>query len=156
MQAASLYLFSAGSFCHTKDSLKSVRHTKEGFLAQTQFAMQIMALVRLAVGPSHAQATVTNIVWYRLGENDPGASPAAVATNAIDFVSAQNLTFSGAANDSSDVSTSAVAHTGSSLFRQSEDRGFRDQHHRFHFGDEFRNGSLGEAVVGRRRAGDHV
>jgi hypothetical protein len=48
--------------------------------------MQVVVICSVVLLTARVQATVTNIVWYRMGENDPGASPGA-----------------------------AVAHTGSSL-----------------------------------------
>jgi hypothetical protein len=95
--------------------VKKLRHTLEGLLTKARFATRIVLLGTVILLAARAQATVTNIVWYRLGENDPGASPGAVATNTVDFVSGHNLTFFGPATYSSDVSTSAIAHTGSSL-----------------------------------------
>jgi hypothetical protein len=93
--------------------LKPARHTR--FLAKIRLATQFIALGAGMLFAIRAQATVTNIVWYRLGENDPGAAPGITVTNAVNFVGGHNLTFAGAATYSSDVSTSAVAHTGSSL-----------------------------------------
>ena len=96
-------------------SVKPARQNFEGFLTQIRFVMLIMALGAGMLLATRAQATVTNLVWYRLGENDPDASPGTIATNTIDFVDAHNLIFSGPAYYSPDVSTSAVAHAGSSL-----------------------------------------
>ncbi len=62
-----------------------------------------------------ARATVTSLVWYHLGEADAGALNGGPATNTIDSVSTNNLTFSSNAVYSSDVSASAAAHAASSL-----------------------------------------
>jgi len=65
-----------------------------------------------------AHAVVTTLLWYRLGENDPGASPGLVATNTMDNSGANPLPVFGPATYSSDVANSAGSHVGSTLSMQ--------------------------------------
>lgn len=62
-----------------------------------------------------ARAVVTTLLWYRLGENDPGAGPGVTATNTIDSSGLYPLSVSGPAVYSSDVASSAASHVESSL-----------------------------------------
>lgn len=80
-------------------------------------AQSILRLLAACIGmlSASAHANVTNVVWYRLGENDPGAAPGATPTNTIDLVASNNLTFSNAAFYSSDIAPSAVTAVHSSL-----------------------------------------
>jgi hypothetical protein len=49
----------------------------------------VALLVSMLVHCAHA--TVTNVVWYRLGENDPGAASGGVATNTTDLMGLVHL-----------------------------------------------------------------
>jgi hypothetical protein len=76
------------------------------------FRTLAFALLALATG---AHATVTNVAWYRLGENDPGAaSGQVVKTTTTDFVGANDLRRFGSAHYTNDVSRDAEQ-IGSSL-----------------------------------------
>src|SRR5262245_23079066 len=68
--------------------------------------------VLLAAG---AQAGVTNLVWYHLGERDAGAVAGASPAGTIDSAGTNHLTFSSGAIYSSDVSIDAGAHVASAL-----------------------------------------
>src|ERR1700749_3940594 len=74
-------------------------------------ALALMAIV-LSFTP-RANATITVIGDWRLGESDPCAAPGLAATNPMDLTGLRNLMFQGVANYSSDVSFPADAHTGS-------------------------------------------
>jgi hypothetical protein len=58
---------------------------------------------------------VTTLLWYRLGENDPGAANGVAATNTIDNAGAHPLPVFGQASYTSDVAYSASSHVASSL-----------------------------------------
>ena len=60
-------------------------------------------------------ATVTNVVWYRLGEDDPGAVPGLAATNTTDLIGLRDLKAFGSPLYSSAVSTDASNSIGSML-----------------------------------------
>lgn len=62
-----------------------------------------------------ARAVVTTLLWYRMGENDPGAGPGITATNTIDSSGLFPLPVSGPAVYLSDVASSAAVHVESSL-----------------------------------------
>jgi len=55
------------------------------------------------------------VSYWRMGENDVGATAGATGTNETDCVGSDTLTFSGQALHSSDVAATALAHTGSIL-----------------------------------------
>jgi hypothetical protein len=63
--------------------------------------------------PLHASINVVS--YWRLGENDPGAADGVAATNTIDSVGTNNLTFTGTAQYSSNVDARAASHAGSTL-----------------------------------------
>jgi hypothetical protein len=65
-----------------------------------------------------ARAIVTTVLWYRLGENDPGASPGLVTTNTMDNSGTRPLPVFGQATYSSDVAYSASTRVASSLSMQ--------------------------------------
>ncbi len=60
-------------------------------------------------------ATVTNVAWYRLGENDPGAANGLAVTNTTDLMGFENLKQFGSPLYTNSVSTSASNNVGSSL-----------------------------------------
>src|SRR5436190_5285232 len=73
-------------------------------------------LLYIVVLAASAHATVTNIAWYRLGENDPGAaSGVAVSTRTIDLAGGRDLPQFGSPLYTNAVSTLASNHVGSSL-----------------------------------------
>src|SRR5262245_50809971 len=77
-----------------------------------------MALLVVALSltlESSAHATVTNVAWYRLGENDPGAVEGLVATNSVDVVSNRLLTLAGGPQYDANVASSAAVRVGTSL-----------------------------------------
>lgn len=70
-------------------------------------AFDALALIVLTLATS-ARANVTNVAWYRLGENDPGAaSGQSVNSATMDFVGANPLRRSGSARYTNDVSLNA-------------------------------------------------
>lgn len=63
-----------------------------------------------------AHAAVTNVVWYRLGENDPGAASGQVVnTTTIDFVGGKDLRRFGSPRYTNAVLSAAEDQVGSSL-----------------------------------------
>jgi len=71
-----------------------------------------LVIVTLATG---ARATVTNVAWYRLGENDPGAVSGQVANSTTeDLIGGNDLKRFGNARYTNNVS-SAAAKIGSTL-----------------------------------------
>ena len=72
----------------------------------------ILAFSLLATG---AQAAVTNVAWYRLGENDPGAGSGVMATNTADLLGLNPLKPIGSPRYTNAVSPSAADGLGSSL-----------------------------------------
>src|SRR4051812_7910660 len=65
---------------------------------------------------AHLDAAVTNVGWYRLGENDPGArSGSAVATTTTDLIGFENLKQYGSPTYTVAVSAEAVNRVGSSF-----------------------------------------
>lgn len=81
------------------------------------FSLFVISSLVLLLSPC-ARAVVTTLLWYRLGENDPGANPGIAATNTIDTTGTNPLPVFGQATYSSDVADSASAHVGSSLSMQ--------------------------------------
>ena len=82
------------------------------------YLLPSIALAALVLNPAFepsVRATVTNVVWYRFGESDPGAANGAVATNSIDVVSNRVLKFIGGPFYDTDVAPFAVGHVGSAL-----------------------------------------
>src|SRR5438552_2225933 len=77
---------------------------------------RVLSLAFAVLGlPICAHATVTNVAWYRLGENDPGAaSSQVVKTTTTDFVGAADLRRIGSPRYTNDVSPDA-GQIGSSL-----------------------------------------
>ena len=76
---------------------------------------RLFVLSAIGLQLSTVHASVTNIVWYRLGEADPGAASGTVATNSNDLIGTRNLKVSGSPFYTNAVSTSASNHVGSSL-----------------------------------------
>lgn len=77
------------------------------------FISALVAILNLAPTPA-ADAAITVVSYWRLGESDPGAGKGITATNTIDSVGSHNLKFSGQAYYSNDVDLAALAHVGSS------------------------------------------
>jgi alpha-L-arabinofuranosidase len=75
----------------------------------------LLCLAFAVVQATGVHATVTNVVWYRLGENDSGAAAGLAATNTVDLIGLRNLKQFGSPLYTSAVSTSASNHVGSSL-----------------------------------------
>jgi Concanavalin A-like lectin/glucanases superfamily/FG-GAP-like repeat len=63
--------------------------------------------------PTHA--VVTNVVWYRLGENDPGAASGVIATNTANLLGFNSLKPIGSPRYTNAVSPGAANGLGSSL-----------------------------------------
>ena len=61
----------------------------------------------------NARAAIVVRDYYRLGENDPGATDGGAITNAIDIAWTKNLAIIGTPRWTNDVSVAAAAHTGS-------------------------------------------
>ena len=80
--------------------------------ASQRLLLSLAFVVALATG---AHATVTNVVWYRLGEDDPGAAAGLAATNTVDLIGLRDLKQFGSPLYTSAVSTTASDHVGSSL-----------------------------------------
>lgn len=76
---------------------------------------RILLMVVFTIVAIHAQATITVLDYWRLGEMDPSATAGANAITAIDGVGNHNLTFHGPATYSTAVAATASTHTGSSL-----------------------------------------
>src|SRR5437899_1411955 len=75
-----------------------------------------LCLVFVLTLTSGAHATVTNLAWYRLGENDPGAvSGQVVNSTTMDFVGVNHLERLGSPSYTDSVSTNAANRVGSSL-----------------------------------------
>lgn len=62
-----------------------------------------------------SRAAITVVSYWRLGENDPGATNGVTATNTVDIAGTNNLQFHGTAQYTNDVAAIAANHTGSSL-----------------------------------------
>lgn len=77
------------------------------------FRALTLAFLALATG---AHAAVSNVVWYRLGENDPGAASGLAVTNTTtDLVGAKHLNQFGGPRYTNAISTLASNRVGSSL-----------------------------------------
>lgn len=76
----------------------------------------LFSILNLQLTTVHA--TVTNVVWYRLGENDPGAANGQAATNATDLMGFENLKQFGSPLYTNAVSPGASNNIGSSLAMQ--------------------------------------
>ena len=75
----------------------------------------ILFLAFVLVFVTGADASVTNVAWYRLGENDPGAASGQVVNSTtMDFVGANHLTRVGSPRYTNEVSPGA-GQIGSSL-----------------------------------------
>jgi len=94
-----------------------VRPTKSArALAQSTTWRLVATLLLLTALLPCARATVTNVAWYRLGENDPGAtSGLAVTGTTTDLVGANHLRQFGGPLYTSAVSADAASRLGSSL-----------------------------------------
>ncbi len=78
--------------------------------------LHLLALCAATALASSAEAAVTNVAWYRLGENDPGAaSGAAVTSPTTDLVVGKHLPQFGNPRYTNAVSTLASNRVGSSL-----------------------------------------
>jgi alpha-L-arabinofuranosidase len=75
----------------------------------------LLCLVSVAAPATCGHAVVTNVVWFRLGENDPGAASGLAATNTTALVGSRVLKAFGNPVYTNSVSTGASAHVGSSL-----------------------------------------
>jgi Concanavalin A-like lectin/glucanases superfamily/FG-GAP-like repeat len=87
---------------------------------KTKFSHWLMALTLFALATlnsplSTAHASVTNVVWYRLGENDPGAANGVTATSTTDLMGFENLQQFGSPAYINNISTVASTNVGSSL-----------------------------------------
>ncbi len=76
---------------------------------------RLFVLCGIGLQLSTSHASVTNIVWYRLGEADPGAAPGVVVTNANDLIAGRDLKVSGSPFYTNAVSAGASNDVGSSL-----------------------------------------
>ena len=84
------------------------------FLRLAARSLSCLALVVALVTSAHA--AVTNVAWYRLGENDPGAVSGPVVNSAtIDFVGGKNLRRFGSPRYTNAVSRAAADRLGSTL-----------------------------------------
>src|SRR5438874_848482 len=82
-------------------------------LAMQRSVILVFMLLAASVSPIHA--TVTNVAWYRLGENDPGAvSGQVVNSTTTDVLGVNNLKRFGSPSYTNDVSPDA-RQIGSSL-----------------------------------------
>jgi len=75
----------------------------------------LLLLLASLLATASARATVTTVAYWHLGENDPNAADGVTATNSVEVVGGDTLTFSGAATYTANVAVSATAATGSSL-----------------------------------------
>ena len=75
----------------------------------SSFAVLVVAFA------AHLQAVVTNVAWYRLGENDPGATSSGAVTNTVDLIDLKNLKPYNGPLYASAVSASAMNRVGSSF-----------------------------------------
>ena len=86
---------------------------------KTLLLVTIRCGLGLALGAAlatRAHATVTNVAWYRLGENDPGAaSGLTVANTTTDIIGVNHLKQFGSPRYTNAVSTGAANQVGSSL-----------------------------------------
>ncbi len=86
---------------------------------KTLLLVTIRCGLGLALGAAlatSAHATVTNVAWYRLGENDPGAANGLAVTNTTtDLVGVNHLKQFGSPRYTNAVSTGAANQVGSSL-----------------------------------------
>src|SRR5258707_2590112 len=79
-------------------------------------AATILFLAFVLAFATCAEASLTNVAWYRLGENDPGAvSGQVVNSTTMDFVGVNHLQRFGSPSYTDSVSTNADNHVGSSL-----------------------------------------
>lgn len=74
-----------------------------------------IAVVWLLLSPAIVQATINTVAYWRMGESDTGAANGVTATNTIDSVGTNNLTFAGSAQYTNDVAAGAATDTGSTL-----------------------------------------
>jgi len=63
-------------------------------IMNSRLLVQVVLLMTLA---TYADAAVTNVVWHRLGEDDPGAAPGIAATATANLIGGRNLTETGMA-----------------------------------------------------------
>jgi hypothetical protein len=97
-------------------SAASGRPGKQGLKNPTaRFVARLCLACVFGLPPLAIPAAVTNIVWYRLGETDPGAAPGMVVTNTHDLIRNGILRTIGAPLYTNDVSPSAGTHVGSTL-----------------------------------------
>jgi hypothetical protein len=75
----------------------------------------LLCLISLVAPVSFLHATVTNLLWYRLGENDPGAALGVASTNTVDLIVGRSLPGFGGPVYTNAVSTIASNNFGSSL-----------------------------------------
>src|SRR3954466_1420046 len=78
-----------------------------------RYTLLLAFLVAVAI-QSSLRASVTNVAWYRLGENDPGAVQGAATANSIDVVGNRVLRLVGGPLYDTNVA-SAARQAGSSL-----------------------------------------
>ncbi len=79
-------------------------------------AVLALAFTLLALATTFTHAAVTNVAWYRLGENDPGAGSGQIVSGAsVDLVAGHNLRRFGSARYTNNVSPAAASRLGSSL-----------------------------------------
>src|SRR5438874_1340135 len=74
----------------------------------------VLATTLLLAVSSHA--TITNLAWYRLGENDAGAASAQIVNStSVDLMGSNDLKRFGSARYTDNVPSAAASHVGSSL-----------------------------------------
>src|SRR5258708_25401070 len=75
----------------------------------------LLTLFAAAILSPGAEATITVRDYWRMGENDPGAHAGSIPSTTTDSVGPNNLSCLGGPIYTSDTSSAAVAHVGSSL-----------------------------------------
>ncbi len=99
--------------------MKPSTHTQilaTALVTRTTPSAVLVALVATLLLAVSAHATVTNLAWYRLGENYPGAGSGQIANSTTtDLMGLNDLKRFGSARYTNNVSPAAVTHVGSSL-----------------------------------------
>src|SRR5580765_964003 len=83
--------------------------------SQPAAVKSLATLVVVLTFATHLHAAITNVVWYRLGENDPGAvSNSAVTNTTADIIGTNHLKQYGSPRYTNSVAAAAASRLGSS------------------------------------------
>src|SRR5262245_43225650 len=76
---------------HMLTSISTFGKRSKTFVPVLTLLAPVSLVVPVLLASITAQASVTNVAWYRLGENDPGAASGVIVTNTANLLGSNPL-----------------------------------------------------------------